>query len=104
MMACPSRKLLRSVVVVLCLAGSYLLARQPDGSVLQQYSEQGQRALAEQRYPEAERAFEKLRELDPRTAEVHANLGLVYFEEKKFPQAGRSMASGFEAQAQLAER
>ena len=30
---------------------------------------------------------EKLREIDPGMAEVHANLGLIYFEEKRFPQA-----------------
>lgn len=43
--------------------------------------------MAEQRYAEAEQAFEKLRALEPGTAEVYANLGLVYFQEKKFPQA-----------------
>ncbi len=32
-------------------------------------------------------AFEKLRELEPSIAEVHANLGLIYFQEKKFDQA-----------------
>jgi tetratricopeptide (TPR) repeat protein len=43
--------------------------------------------LAEGRYSEAEQAFEKLRELEPGVAEVHANLGLVYFEERKYEQA-----------------
>jgi len=43
--------------------------------------------LASGRYEEAQRAYEKLRELEPGVAEVHANLGLIYFEEKKFEQA-----------------
>lgn len=52
-----------------------------------QYAEQGQRALADGHYSEAEQAFEKLRQLEPSVAEVHANLGLIYFQERKFEQA-----------------
>ena len=51
------------------------------------YSEVGQRALAEHRYPEAEQAYEKLRELSPETAEVHAGLGLIYYQQRKFALA-----------------
>jgi tetratricopeptide (TPR) repeat protein len=51
------------------------------------YAETGNRALQEGRYAEAEQAFERLRELEPSTAEVRANLGLIYFEEKKFDRA-----------------
>jgi len=47
----------------------------------------GQKALAEARYPDAERAFEKLRSLEPDVPEIYANLGLIYFQEKKFEQA-----------------
>jgi len=54
---------------------------------VEQYAEQGQAALAAGRYAEAEKAFEKLRQLEPGTAEVHANLGLIYFEEHKFEVA-----------------
>jgi len=52
-----------------------------------QFSEQGQKALAEGRYSDAEKAFEKLRELEPDVAEVYANLGAIYFQERKFRQA-----------------
>ena len=54
---------------------------------VEQYAEQGQTALAAGRYTEAEKAFEKLRRLEPGMAEVHANLGLIYFEERKFEEA-----------------
>jgi len=83
----PGRSTLRKVLPFLCLSGSYLLAQRPDSSLLERYSREGARALAEKRYTEAEKAFEKLREIDPGMAEVHANLGLIYFEEKRFPQA-----------------
>jgi tetratricopeptide (TPR) repeat protein len=53
----------------------------------EKYAQEGESALASGRYEEAQRAYEKLRELEPGVAEVHANLGLIYFEEKKFEQA-----------------
>jgi len=60
---------------------------QTTSQAIDQDAETGNRALQEGRYAAAEQAFEKLRELEPNTAEVRANLGLVYFEEKKFNQA-----------------
>lgn len=54
---------------------------------LEHYAEEGQSALAAGRYADAEKAFEKLRQLEPTMAEVHANLGLIYFQERKFEQA-----------------
>ncbi len=56
-------------------------------SGVQQYSDAGQKALANGDYAAGERAYEKLRDLEPGIAEVHANLGLIYFEEGKVDQA-----------------
>lgn len=81
------RKGLGRVLAFLYLAGSYVLAQQSDPNLLQRYFEEGEKALSEHRYDEAERAYEKLRQLDPGTAEVHARLGLIYFQEGKFEQA-----------------
>jgi tetratricopeptide (TPR) repeat protein len=53
----------------------------------QQLSEAGQQALTAGHYDEAESSFTKLAQLDPQIAEIHATLGLVYFQEKKFEQA-----------------
>ena len=58
-----------------------------DSSAVERYAEAGQAALAAGHYEDAEKAFEKLRQLEPGMAEVHANLGLIYFEERKFEQA-----------------
>lgn len=46
-----------------------------------------QHALSAGDFPQAETDFEELARLDPGVAEIHANLGLIYFEEKKFEQA-----------------
>ena len=54
---------------------------------IERYAEAGQAALAAGRYADAEKAFEKLRQLEPGMAEVHANLGLIYFEERRFEEA-----------------
>lgn len=77
------------VLFLLCSAAASRPARaqQADGSRLQQVAREGERALAEGRYAEAEQAFETLRRLSPRTAEVHARLGLIYFQERKFSEA-----------------
>jgi tetratricopeptide (TPR) repeat protein len=54
---------------------------------LQHYSEAGQQALAAGHYEEAESDFKKLLQIAPDIAEMHATLGLVFFQEKKFDQA-----------------
>jgi tetratricopeptide (TPR) repeat protein len=50
-------------------------------------AQEGARALAERRYGDAEQTYEKLRSLSPQTAEIHAQLGLAYFQQGKFAQA-----------------
>jgi tetratricopeptide (TPR) repeat protein len=73
------------VPVLICGCAVHMPAQSADA--IQKYSEQGQRALAQGNYAEAEAAFEKLRELEPGVAEVHANLGVIYFHERKFEPA-----------------
>lgn len=70
-----------------CLGCSGLLAQQPSDAVLQRTFQEGHEALAQKRFPDAEKAFGKLVQLDPTAAVPYANLGLVYFEERKFSQA-----------------
>jgi tetratricopeptide (TPR) repeat protein len=80
----------RCVVLLMALCGFDLpvsASPQTAPQSAEQYAEIGNRALHEGRYSEAEQAFEKLREIEPNTAEVHANLGLIYFEARKFDQA-----------------
>jgi tetratricopeptide (TPR) repeat protein len=60
---------------------------QPDAAVLQQHARDGERALAEGRYADAQKAYETLRQLTPATAEVHARLGLILFQQGRFSAA-----------------
>jgi len=73
--------------VCFCLVALNVFAQLETHNPVEKYAQEGQSALASGRYEEAQRAYEKLRELEPGVAEVHANLGLIYFEEKKFEQA-----------------
>lgn len=45
-----------------CMATAPVSAQSSDDNLIQRYSEQGQRALADEHYSEAEQAFEKLRD------------------------------------------
>ncbi len=69
------------------MAGSPALAQAPEAGGLERYAEEGQKALAERRWADAARAYEKLRELSPETAEVHAQLGMIYFQQHDFARA-----------------
>ena len=76
-----------------CLLGVLLLGAIPGlgqstrNDEVEHYSEAGQKALAAADYAGAQQSFEKLRELAPGVAEVHANLGLIYFQQGKFEEA-----------------
>jgi tetratricopeptide (TPR) repeat protein len=79
--------MLLGLIIFLCLVAPSGLAQQANSALLQRYSQEGEKALAEQRYDEAANAYEKMRELAPNTAEVHARLGLIYYQQGKFEHA-----------------
>jgi tetratricopeptide (TPR) repeat protein len=58
---------------------------------LDQLVDEGDRALSEHRYADAETAYEKVRSLQPAVAEIHAKLGVIYFQEGKFEQAASAL-------------
>src|SRR3984885_1965941 len=79
---------IKVVAVTLVLSSvSSLAAQGSQDEALQHYSQAGQQALSAGHYDEAESDFKKLLQLDPNIAEMHATLGVVYFQEKKFDQA-----------------
>jgi tetratricopeptide (TPR) repeat protein len=71
----------------LCLYCLPISANSQESDSAEHLAELGQSALAAGRYAEAAEAFEQLKHFEPNIAEVHANLGLIYFEERKFEQA-----------------
>ena len=75
------------LTALLLAAPGAATAQVQDSDSQQRLYQQAQQAMAEEHYAEAEQLYEKLSKLDPGTAEVHANLGLLYFEERKFDLA-----------------
>jgi tetratricopeptide (TPR) repeat protein len=80
-----------ALLLLLFISGMDASAQSSGTDLLQQYYEQGESALAASRYGDAQRAYEKLRQLAPGTAEVHARLGLIYFQERSYSQAVESL-------------
>lgn len=78
-----------TVAVIFVLAASAPTARAPQGDAAQVQAlfQQGERALAERRYADAGQAYERLQQLQPEVAEVHARLGLIYFQQGRFGDA-----------------
>lgn len=83
-----ARFLVLPFALCLLLFAFYSTWAQPaQDAQIQRLAQEGARALAERRYSDAEQAYEKLRSLSPHTAEIHAQLGLAYFQQGKFAQA-----------------
>ena len=78
-----------SAVLVLMLTTSAAYARNPQAAQaeIQALYQQGERALAEHRYADAEQAYVRMRQLQPAVGEVHARLGLIYFQQGRFADA-----------------
>src|SRR5260370_10617887 len=74
------------LALVLCTSSVVILA-QTHATDIETYSRNGPAALVAGRYAEAEQNFQKLAALSPARAEVHATLGVIYFQEGKFEQA-----------------
>jgi tetratricopeptide (TPR) repeat protein len=74
-----------TLFVLLSTSGPALAAQQPDARA--RLFQEGARALAEHRYADAAQAYETLQKLSPEVAEVHASLGLSYFQQRKFTEA-----------------
>jgi tetratricopeptide (TPR) repeat protein len=64
---------------------------QPQADAVDRYAEQGQRAVAERRWADAAELYVKLRELVPEAVEVHAQLGMIYFQMRDFGRAVTSL-------------
>ena len=86
-------------LIVATLVLSRVFAQAAADEKAEQYAGQGQAALAAGHLDEAERNFEKLRNLEPGVAEVHAMLGRIYFEQRKFKLAAEELRTALNNEA-----
>jgi tetratricopeptide (TPR) repeat protein len=90
MMGTAPRAILQGVILLIFFEGA-IWSQSIDKPLAERYAQEGQEALAAGQYTEAQAAYENLRQLEPGVAEIHANLGLIYFQERKFDQAVSSL-------------
>jgi tetratricopeptide (TPR) repeat protein len=83
--------------------GGRLQGQATQADAVSRYAEEGQSALAEGRYADAERAFEKLKALEPAVAEIRANLGAIYFQERKYDKAVPELRQAVKLKPSLAK-
>lgn len=76
-----------ALVLTLAFAAAAASGQSAPGPDVSRYADEGSRALAAGRYSEAEQAYQKLSSLEPGVAEVHATLGLIYFQEGRFDRS-----------------
>lgn len=74
-----------------------------ESASLQERLQQAEKALAEQRYSDAAGIYESLRQSNPGIAEVHARLGLIYFQQGKFEQAAPALKQALKLKPTLAK-
>jgi len=76
-----------AALLALLFAATTVVAQPPATDDVDRYAQEGQQALAERRWTDAARAYEKLRDLVPDAPEIHAQLGMIYFQMHDFGRA-----------------
>ena len=80
-------KLFAAVALVSGMHPLGLSGQRPSSELLETTYRQAEQAFREKRLEAAAAGYEKLAELSPKTAEVHAKLGLIYFLQGRFGDA-----------------
>lgn len=97
-----SRKLFTGLILTCPLVFNPAFSQSSDTSDRSaQYAEQGQAALAAGHLKEAQQDFEQLRTLEPNVAEVHAILGRIYYQQRKFNLAAVELQAALKLKPSL---
>src|SRR5689334_1401684 len=86
------------VLAVLAASGAW---SQNGNAELEDSFRAGDKALAESRYADAEKLYEKVRQLAPGMADVYGRLGLVYFQQKRYAEAVPVLRHGLKLKPSL---
>lgn len=89
------------VPAILFLLGGALLAAQSPHADLQTLFQQGQHALEQGHIAEAEHDFAQAARLAPGIAEIHAQLGVVQFQQKQYADAVASLRRALQLKPSL---
>src|SRR5439155_20096781 len=92
-----------SLLLVCLFAGSHLLAQDDLQARIQGHYQRGQEALQQNQYEEAAKEFLEILRLDPKLAEAHANLGVVYYTQGKYSEASHSFREALKLKPSLSK-
>lgn len=86
----PGALLMVGSLLFSCLVSMGLAGVQADEAAIRRYSQEAGQAMAAKNLGAAAAALEKLATLTPDVAEVHANLGMVYYSQNRFTEAAQA--------------
>jgi tetratricopeptide (TPR) repeat protein len=90
-----------SLLLVCLFASSHLVAQDDLQVRIQGHYQRGQDALRQNRYEEAANEFLNILHLNPKLAEAHANLGVVYYSQGKYSEASKSFREALKLKPSL---
>jgi tetratricopeptide (TPR) repeat protein len=89
-----------SLVLVLILAASTSQGQSREDEAAR-YSEEATAAMQAKNWPAAAKALRKLEQIAPHVAEVHANLGLVYYSQNRVAEAAAELERALKINPQI---
>jgi tetratricopeptide (TPR) repeat protein len=75
------------LLAFLCIVPIAVIAQAGTDAEIARYTNEGQQALAQGHFAEAQADFEKLANLEPDVAEVHATLAAVCYQQREYEEA-----------------
>jgi tetratricopeptide (TPR) repeat protein len=85
------------------LAAPALWGQSPRQGTIQEHYQTAQEALRQNRYDEAASQFLEILRLNPKLAEAHANLGVVYYIQGKYSEASQAFQQSLKLKPTLSK-
>jgi tetratricopeptide (TPR) repeat protein len=89
------------VILISILVAPAVLAENPPDEAIQAHYQRAQEALRQNRQDEAASEFLKIIHLNPKLAEAHANLGVVYYTQAKYSEAAQEFREALKLKPSL---
>jgi tetratricopeptide (TPR) repeat protein len=90
-----------SNLVVPLLMAAHIVGAQGREDEAARYSEEATAAMQAKNWPAAAKALRKLEQIAPEVAEVHANLGLVYYSQNRVAEAAAELERALKINPQI---